>query len=194
IDPTILLKSVPLKSSELIPNQLPINPTIEWVKNDSIYVNTQKYLEVEFDKAEYIALYSYFDWANKKEGFNFKDREAKAFLASAFFINKNQKEEVLKKRVESVHCNGLTLLTTYNIFAYEHFCSESYTDFEKERTNYENDDVIPACHKCLWETDHSINDGNIPTYVMPSKIIVEFFNLQQGTEGFWYDEKGEIVC
>ncbi|AYV69166.1 NTPase [Niallia circulans] len=194
IDPTFLLKDMPTKKLELIPNQFPTNPTIEWVKNDSLYENSQKYLEFEFDRTEYIALYSHFDWTVKKENNNFNERDAKIFLASAFFVNKSKKEEVLKKRMDSINGNGLPLPNTYNIFAYEHFWSESYIDFEKERTSFEDNDVMPACHKYLWETDQSINGGNIPTYVMPSKIIVECFNLKQQTEGIWHNEDGDMIC
>lgn len=194
IDPTFLLKDKPLKNSELIPNQLPTNPTIEWVRNNSLYENTQKYLEFEFDRSEFIALYSYFNWAVEKDHFNFNERDAKIFMASAFFVKNSKREEVLKKRINSVEGNGLPLSKTYGIFAFEHFWSESYLDYEKERTSYENTDIMPACHKYLWETDQSINGGNIPTYVMPSKIIVDYFNLQQQTEGIWHAKDGDLIC
>lgn len=81
------------KNLELIPNQLPTNPTIEWVKNDSLYENSQEYLEIEFDGTEFIALYSHFDWTVKKEKSKFNERDAKIFLASAFFLLISAKEK-----------------------------------------------------------------------------------------------------
>lgn len=194
IDPTFLLKDMPLKKFDLIPNQLPKETTIDWVKNDSIYENSERYLEFNFDKSEFIALYSYFDWTVAKENCNFNERDSKVFLASAFFVNNSEKDEVLKERMTSVEGNGVPLPDSYSIFAFEHFWSESYLDYEKERTSHDNNDIMLACHKYLWETDQSINGGNIPTYVMPSKIIVDYFNLQQQTEGFWHDEDGNLIC
>lgn len=194
IDPTFLLKGIKQKELELIPSQLPTNPTIEWVKGNSLYEDSHMYLKLEYNNTEFLALYSRFNWTIKKENLDYNERDSKIFLASSFFVKKSKKEEVLKKRMESIDGNGLPLPSTYNIFAYEHFWSESYSDYEKERTSYGDNNVIPACHEYLWETDQSIDGGDSVTYVLPTQIIVDYFTLKQRDEGVWQDENGDIIC
>ncbi len=194
IDPTFLLKGIKEKELELIPSQLPTETTIEWVKDGSLFDDTHKYLELELNNTNFLALFSHFNWAIKKEDVPYNERDSIIFRASAFFVKSSNKEEVVKRRRESIDGNGVPLPSSYNIFAYEHYWSESYSDFEKERASYKDNDVLPACHEYFWETDHSFDDGDSVTYVLPAQIIVDHFALKQQTEGVWQDENGDIIC
>src|SRR5690625_2287464 len=120
IDPTFLLKEIKEKELELIPCQLPTNPTVEWVKNDSLFDQSRKYLEIQFDNVEYIALFSRFEWKNIKDSLPYNERDSILFYAGGFFVKNSDSKKLLKKRKEHISGNGVPVPSAYNIFAYEY--------------------------------------------------------------------------
>jgi len=193
-DPTFLLKEIKGKELELIPCQLPTNPTVEWVKNYSLFDESHKYLEMKFENVDYIALFSRFKWENIKDNLPYNERDSKLFYAGGFFVKNSDKEQLLKKRKEHISGNGVPVPNVHNIFAYEHFWSQSYMDYENERENYEYGRTIPACHEYVWEIDHSIAGEKSVSYTMPAKVLVDYFGLRQQDEGIWQNENQETIC
>lgn len=193
IDPTFLLKEIPSKKYELIPSQLPENPSVKWVKNKSSEEDISKYLEINFDDEAYIALYTIFRWEYKDKDKKFNEREEKLFNSSGIFIKNYEKESFLKE-VSTVPGGEVPITGTYTIFAFENFWSESYVDFEDEFYDNKNTNQILACHEYMWETDHSIKNKEITNYILPSKKLVNYFEIKQTKEGIWRNNKNEVIC
>lgn len=194
IDPTFLQKGIKGKKYDLIPNQLPVNPTIDWVKASSADEDIVKYFEMEYNNETYIALYSLFDWQYRNATKTFSGRDEKFFNAAAFFVRDNEKKEIIKRRKGTLNDHVVPLSEAHDIFAYEHFWSQSYKDFEEERIGYCGNKEIPACHDYSWETDYSKEGELAIKYIIPAKILVNYFNLRQTEEGMWQDNNGNTLC
>jgi len=192
IDPTMLLNKIEDGLYRLIQNPLPDTPTYDWVKGNEIFDDTDKYLEIDIDKKQYISLISSFDYENKLTGSGSKVRNSCYLYAMGYFYKKEKKDEILQNRAKN-YGDGISVPEAHNVFLFEYFWSQSYQDYCKEIENNENDHRIFAVQKYMWHTDNSLNGQSISFYI-PCEEIVEYFDLKQEVEGIWEDSNGEKVC
>jgi hypothetical protein len=192
IDPTILIKKVEKGLKELIPRKLPEKPTIDWVKGNSIFDDTEVFLEIEIDSKKYIALTSMFSDENREEESSFNERESIFFHASGYFFDKEKKHEILE-RSKKEYGNGVNIPSAHNVFLYEYCWGEAYKDYKRDTESDSNEYLVFAAHDYIWESDSSFVENAI-NFNVPGENIMNYFALKQETEGVWKNIHGEIVC
>ncbi|MEB6320884.1 SMEK domain-containing protein [Staphylococcus xylosus] len=192
IDPTLLLVQLENESKELLPSPMPLNPSLEWVKSNAVYDETNTFVEIEIDNRTYISLSSRFSYENREDKDSYSDRDSCLLVAKGYFYNKKESNEILQE-YETNFNYGINIPSSSNIYLYEFCWSDSYRDHEKECMRITNEKKIIAANEYFWELDYSIKDKSISFYI-PSKKIISFFSLNQQEEGIWANSNGEIVC
>lgn len=192
IDPTVLITKIEKGLNELIPRQLPEKPTADWLKGNTIFEDTEKFLEIEIDNKKYIALTSLFSEENRGEGASFNKRDASFFRAAGYFYSKEQKDKIIEKSAQE-YGHGISLPTAHSVFLYEHYWGEAYQDYKKDIESDANEVKMPAGHNYTWELDRSFEENSL-SFDIPGEAIMDYFSLKQEKEGVWTDSNGKKVC
>lgn len=192
IDPTLLLVKLENESKELVPSPLPLNPSLEWVKANEVYDETNNFVEIEIDNRKYISLSSRFSYENRENEDSYKDRDSCFLLAKGYFYNKKESNEILQE-YEKYFNYGINIPSSSNVYLYEFYWSDSYRDHEKECMKITNEKKLIATNEYFWELDYSIKDKSISFYI-PSEKIISYFSLKQQEEGIWENPNGEKIC
>lgn len=192
IDPTILITKIENGFKELIPSQLPDNPTVNWVKGNAIFDETEKFLEIVIGNKKYIALSALFNDENREKGSPFNERDSSLFLAAGYFYKKEKRDEIIEKS-KTEYGHGVGLPKTHTVFLFEYYWGEAYQDYIKA-TERESDELkVPAGQNYTWELDSSFEESSI-SFDIPSEDIMNYFSLKQKAEGIWTDSNGEMIC
>ncbi|MBD7912057.1 SIR2 family NAD-dependent protein deacylase [Clostridium cibarium] len=197
VDPTLLTLK-PSKEKNLWNDVFKI-PNVQnevWASEKSEEPTIDKILFVEYNDESFVTLEMYNTWESDCLRY---DEEPKKYFAKAIavlvpndvsILNTAEKTE-LKKFAE-----GRNNYNVNDVFSREYFWSDAYKGFELEvARDYDEDKFIQTGIDYNNPTPFSESrEDVISSYAMPSKFLVEYFELSQLYDGKWYDKSGELVC
>lgn len=192
IDPTILITKIENGFKELILSQLPEKPTVDWVKGNAIFDETEKFLEIEVAGKKYIALSALFNDENREKESSFNERDSSFFLAAGYFYKKEKRDEIIKKS-KTEYGHGVGLPKAHTVFLFEYYWGEAYQDYIKDTERDSDELKVPAGQNYTWELDSSFDESSI-NFDIPGEDIINYFSLKQDTEGIWVNPNGEHIC
>lgn len=201
IDVSVIDEEFPTSTRKIFSFSLPNYLTDKWMKENANIEELRYFLSTKIGNEEYYTLSFYNDDKrnnDKSKSFSPKTNEDYTVMGRAVFIKNSEMENLHTEAKENI--GNVSSPNTHNILLREYYWGESYRQWEKELSEYDEKMYIHASHCYGWEkakqyTSLKEDEPNeMLSILMPSKILVDFGNLKMDKKYIWKNGKNEKIC